>query len=101
MSQAGILLKKAVFLVRCLHWISTKAQDKLYQNQFPLSEVHLTDGPFQHARDLNIKVLLQYDLDRLMAGYRKEAGLTAKAEDLKTGTDWMVMWQGIIYLRWP
>jgi len=83
MSQAGILLKKAVFLVCCLHWISTKAQDKLYQNQFPLSEVHLTDGPFQHARDLNIKVLLQYDLDRLMAGYRKEAGLTAKAEIFK------------------
>ena len=55
------------------------AQDKLYPNEFPLSDVVLSDGPFKHARDLNIKVLLEYDVDRLLAGYRKEAGLPAKA----------------------
>jgi uncharacterized protein len=56
------------------------AQDKLYSNEFPLSDVILLDGPFKHARDLNIQVLLKYDVDRLLAGYRKEAGLSAKAK---------------------
>ncbi len=56
------------------------AQDKLYANEFPLADVTLLEGPFQHARDLNIKVLLEYDVDRLMAGYRKEAGLPEKAK---------------------
>ena len=55
------------------------AQERLYQNTFALEDVELLQGPFQHARDLNIEVLLKYDVDRLLAGYRKEAGLPAKA----------------------
>lgn len=55
------------------------AQDKLYPSLFSLSDVTILDGPFQHARDLNIQTLLKYDVDRLLAGYRKEAGLPAKA----------------------
>ena len=55
------------------------AQDKLYRNEFPLGDVKLLDGPFKHARDLNIQTLLKYDVDRLLAPYRKEAGLTPKA----------------------
>jgi DUF1680 family protein len=61
------------------------AQDKLYPNEFSSQDVKLLSGPFKHARDLNIKVLLQYDVDRLLAGYRKEAGLPAKA---KTYPNW-------------
>jgi DUF1680 family protein len=56
------------------------AQDKLYPNEFPLSDVTLLDGQFKHARDLNIQTLLQYDVDRLLAPYRKEAGLPEKAK---------------------
>lgn len=56
------------------------AQDKLYSNEFPLSQITLLEGPLKHARDLNIKTLLKYDCDRLMAPYRKEAGLTPKAK---------------------
>ncbi len=56
------------------------AQDKLYANEFPLSDVKLLDGPFKHARELNIEVLLKYNVDRLLAPYRKEAGLTEKAK---------------------
>src|SRR6187402_3347334 len=56
----------------------TVAQSSLYSNAFSLSEVTLLEGPFQHARDLNIKTLLQYDVDRLLAPYQKEAGLTSK-----------------------
>jgi uncharacterized protein len=58
---------------------ATHAQDKLYKNTFSLNEVELLEGPFKQARDLNIRTLLQYDVDRLLAPYRKEAGLTAKA----------------------
>ena len=59
---------------------SVNAQEKLYKNEFPLGDVQLLDGPFKHARDLNIQVLLEYDVDRLMATFRKEAGLPKKAE---------------------
>jgi len=60
--------------------ISLNAQDKLYPNEFPLKDIILLEGPFKHARDLNIEVLLKYDVDRLLAPYRKEAGLPEKAE---------------------
>ena len=58
-------------------------QDKLYRNEFPLSDVQLLDGPFKHARDLNIETLLKYNVDRLLAGYRKEAGLQPKDSNYK------------------
>ena len=48
--------------------------------EFPLEEVRLLDGPFKHACDLDIQVLLQYDTDRLLAPFFKEAGLPLKAE---------------------
>lgn len=57
-----------------------QAQNKLYKNEFPISDVKLLDGLFKHARDLNIEVLLKYDVDRLLAPYRKVAGLPEKAE---------------------
>jgi DUF1680 family protein len=60
--------------------LTLNAQDKLYHNEFPLKDVTLLDGPFKHARDLNIEVLLKYDVDRLLAPYRKEAGLPEKAK---------------------
>ena len=61
------------------------AQNKLYFNEFPLEDVTLLDGPLKKARDLNIKTLLQYDCDRLLAPYRKEAGLEPRA---KTYPNW-------------
>ena len=54
-------------------------QDKLYHDHFPLGDVELHDGPFKQAMELNIQHLLKYDVDRLLAPYRKEAGLAAKA----------------------
>ena len=59
---------------------TAQAQDKLYNDEFPLGDVTLLDGPLKKARDLNIKTLLQYDCDRLLAPYRKEAGLEPKAK---------------------
>ena len=56
------------------------AQDKLYTNEFPLQDVTLEDSLFRHARDLNIRELLKYDVDRLLYPYRKEAGLTTSVK---------------------
>ena len=60
--------------------VASNAQDKLYADEFPLGDVTLLDGPLKKARDLNIKTLLQYDCDRLLAPYLKEAGLTPRAK---------------------
>ena len=65
---------KFFFMILMLPFI-LNAQNKLYSNEFPLSDVKLLDGPFKHARDLNIQVLMKYNMDRLLAPYRKEAGL--------------------------
>jgi len=71
---------KIIIIAFLLIQLHLMAQDKLYPNEFPLQDVSLLDGPFKHARDLNIEVLLKYDVDRLLAPYRKEAGLPEKAK---------------------
>lgn len=55
--------------------LSTQAQDKLYENEFSLYDVKITGGVLKHAADLNIHTLLRYDVDRLLAPFRKEAGM--------------------------
>ncbi len=57
------------------------AQNALYKNEFPLSDVKLLSSPFRSAMELNVNTLLQYDVDRLLAPYLKEAGLEPKGED--------------------
>ncbi len=78
---------RKVFMSMVLASLTTgvNAQDKLYPNEFPLGQVTITDGVLKHARDLNINTLLKYDCDRLLAPYRKEAGLQPKA---KTYPNW-------------
>ncbi|HSN08564.1 MAG TPA: beta-L-arabinofuranosidase domain-containing protein, partial [Hanamia sp.] len=66
-------LALSIFTFNAVH-----AQEKLYPNEFNLGDVKLLDSPFKHARDLNIHTLLEYKVDRLLAPYRKEAGLTPK-----------------------
>ncbi len=47
---------------------------------FDLKDVKLLAGPFKNATDLNIKTLLNYQPDRLLAKFRIEAGLKPKAK---------------------
>ena len=47
---------------------------------FELSDVKLLEGPFNHATELNIQSLLNYEPDRFLAKFRSEAGLESKAE---------------------
>lgn len=46
---------------------------------FPLDQVRLLDGPFKQAQDVDRKHLLAHDVDRLLAPFRIEAGLKARA----------------------
>ncbi len=47
--------------------------------QFPPKDVRLLDGPFKDAMDRDAKYLLSLDPDRLLSGFRSEAGLKPKA----------------------
>ena len=79
----------SISLVVCMG--SIQAQEKLYSNQFPISDVKLLEGRFKEARDLNLEVLLQYDVDRLLAPYRKEADCRRRQKPIPTGTVWMAI----------
>jgi DUF1680 family protein len=47
---------------------------------FNLTDVKLLDGTYLHATELNIKTLLAYEPDRLLARFYNEAGLKPKAD---------------------
>ena len=59
--------------------ISAEAQLPDKVKCFPVSQVRLTESPFKNAQDLDICYLLGLNPDRLLAPYRKEAGLPPKA----------------------
>ncbi|MFT3784129.1 MAG: glycoside hydrolase family 127 protein [Nibricoccus sp.] len=46
---------------------------------FELGDVRLLDGPFKQAQDIDLKYILALDVDRLLAPFRTEAGLPARA----------------------
>ncbi len=46
----------------------------------PLDAIRLTGGPLKHAQELSARYLLQLEADRMLAYYRKRAGLEPKAE---------------------
>ena len=52
----------------------------LRAQEFPLSAVKLLDSPFRHAMEIDQAYLLRLEPDRLLAGFRREAGLPKKAE---------------------
>lgn len=75
-----LLAGVAMWLTISLH---VTAQSELYPQHFDLEQVVLTDGPFRTALITNSKTLLQYDADRLMTPFVREAGL-AKTTDTKS-----------------
>jgi DUF1680 family protein len=60
---------------------SAQVQDRIHREaqEFPLEDVRLLDGPFKDAMMRDAAYLLRLDPDRLLSGFRKEAGLTPKA----------------------
>lgn len=57
---------------------AAQAQSQIYPQHFDLSEVRLLDGPMLNAMNVNDKLLLQYDADRLMTPLIRQAGLHEK-----------------------
>ena len=67
-----------LLLVVLLHG-HTVAQSDLYPQHFDLTEVTLLDSPLKTAMDGNARLLLQYDADRLLAPFIRQAGLHTKS----------------------
>ena len=67
-------------LLMCVASQQTFAQSELYPRHFDLEQVTLLDGPMKTAMDLNIQMLLQYDTDRLLTPFVRQAGLSATTD---------------------
>jgi len=52
----------------------------LVAREFPFSAVRLLDGPFRRAMETDKAYLLRLEPDRLLAGFRREAGLPKQAD---------------------
>ena len=61
-------------------WGTTKPLSKNRIDLFSLSEVRITDKYFKHIQDLDHQYLLTLEPDRLLSWFRREAGLTPKAQ---------------------
>lgn len=73
------MLRRTVFFIviiclSCSGWV--RAQHRLYPSVFDLQEVTLLDGPFKQSQDLNYSILSEYDVDRLLTPYIRQAGLS-------------------------
>ncbi|MDO5481799.1 MAG: glycoside hydrolase family 127 protein [Bacteroidaceae bacterium] len=55
------------------------AQSEIYPQHFDLNEVTLLDGPVKTMLETNNDHLLQYDADRLMTPFIRQAGLSKKS----------------------
>ena len=61
--------------------LAISAPVPLLAEPFPLSRVRLLEGPFKERQDLDARYLLEVvEVDRLLAGFRQQAGLPEKAK---------------------
>jgi len=68
-------MKQFFTILACLlAYAGLKAQTQLYPQNFDLSEITLHDGVFRQAMLLNDSVLLEYDTDRLLTPFFRQAG---------------------------
>ena len=65
------------FLLSTTMALAALAQSELYPEHFNLEEVKLLDGPMKEALHGNAQLLLQYDADRLMTPFIRQAGLSS------------------------
>jgi len=62
--------------------IKTTGSEVVYFRVLPfeLTDIKLLEGPFMHATELNVKILLKYEPDRLLSKFYSEAGLKPKVD---------------------
>ena len=65
------------------------AQSELYPKHFDLEQVELLEGPMKTAMDLNIQMLLQYDTDRLLTPFVRQAGLAQTTDKTSPYYQWL------------
>lgn len=80
------MIRKFILLILSLFLVSVVASAQQIKNAIPyqarplpLSAVRITGGPLKHAQDLDAQYLLKLEPDRMLAYYRKRAGLEPKA----------------------
>ena len=76
------------FIMFALSTASASAQSVLYPHHFDLSEVTLLDGPLKTAMDTNTKLLLEYDVDRLLTPFIRQAGLSSSTDNNSRYYQW-------------
>lgn len=69
--------------------VKANAQSELYPKHFDLEQVTLLDGPMKTAMDLNIELLMKYDVDRLLTPYVRQAGLAATTDTSSRYYQWL------------
>src|SRR3979411_230764 len=76
----------AIEIVSFLLFVTSAANAQQIKNAIPdvarplpLSAVRLTGGPLKRAQDLDVEYLLKLEPDRMLASYRKRAGLEPRA----------------------
>ncbi|MCS7090284.1 MAG: glycoside hydrolase family 127 protein [Verrucomicrobiota bacterium] len=73
-------LCSGVFGVAGLEWFETPLRSVEWQARpFTPGQVRLLEGPFRLAQEMDARWLLRLEPDRLLAPYRREAGLPLKA----------------------
>jgi uncharacterized protein len=80
MSRIAKLIIAALFIPGLAHAQQIKNAVPDDARPLPLPAVRLTGGPLKHAQDLDADYLLKLEPDRMLAFYRKRAGLEPKAE---------------------
>lgn len=78
-SNTIIMKKLLLTLLALAPFATTQAQSQLYPQHFDLSEITLLDGQHKTMMELNAKLLLDYDADRLMTPFIRQAGLSDKS----------------------
>ena len=71
-----MILKK--YLLKTSLLFMCVSSSVMAMQEFPLSSVRITDGPFFQAQLTNKKYLLELDTEKLLAPFRREAGLPFK-----------------------
>jgi uncharacterized protein len=69
-----------LIVVSCCLATEVQPAVKPQAQEFPLAAVKLLDGPFKQAMEVDKAFLLRVEPDRLLAGFRMQAGLPKKTE---------------------
>lgn len=81
MKRIGVLLTSLTILFTFYLSSISKKYEGIKVKKFSLRNVRLLENSvFYRAQELNKKILLSYNPDRLLAKFRKEVGLEPKAE---------------------